>query len=348
MPLILEKRAIQKAGGSLAKTAWTAAAIRYNDTIMPLYASRANLAAEKLILKKTIPGLQEIHPEFSLGGSRFDFLCIDRQGQRHLVEVKACSLVEHRVAMFPDAPSGRALKHLEELARLNEEGYFCHVLFVITQGSPKIFIPNLHTDPQFAAALSQYCLPAEKGTEAPVQAHAALIRCDEDGMAELVSPSTIPMDLSYGKLAASDSGSYLIVLELAQKAEAEIGSLGRISFEKGWYVYAGSAMKNLSSRISRHLRKTHKKKHWHLDYLTPHAQSIKGFPVISFRNLECDLAGDLIALGGKPIAGFGSSDCKAKGAGKKACPSHLVFFPSPPLLNHGFTDIIFKYRSFVS
>jgi sugar fermentation stimulation protein A len=313
---------------------------------MPLYASRANLAAEKLMLDKIIPGLQEIHPEFALGGSRFDFLCIDNEGQRHLVEVKACSLVEHGVAMFPDAPSSRALKHLEELARLNEEGYICHGLFIITHGNPKIFIPNLHTDPQFAAALSKYCSPAVEGRISPVQARAALIRCDGNGMAELAKAS-IPIDLSHGELAASDSGSYLIVLELAKKIRTEIGALGNITFEKGWYVYSGSALKNLSSRISRHLRKTHKKKHWHIDYLTPYAQSIKGFPVMSYQNLECKLAGDLIALGGKPVPGFGSSDCKAKGS-KKACISHLVFFLSPPLLNPEFTDLIFRYRSLIA
>jgi sugar fermentation stimulation protein A len=230
------------------------------------------------------------------------------------------------------------------LACLNKEGYICHVLFVITHGRPKVFIPNLHTDPQFAAALSKYCLATEEDAEIPVQAHAALIRCDENGMAELVKAS-IPMDLSHGKLAASNSGSYLIVLELAEKIKTEVGSLGCVSFEKGWYVYAGSAMKNLSSRISRHLRKTHKKKHWHIDYLTPHAQSIKGFPIMSYRNLECDLAGDLISIGGKPVPLFGSSDCKAKGKSKKACPSHLVFFPGPPLLNRAFVDLIFRYRS---
>jgi sugar fermentation stimulation protein A len=62
---------------------------------------------------------------------------------------------------------------------------------------------------------------------------------------------------------------------------------------------------------------------------------------MSYHNLECELAKDLIALGGRPVPGFGSSDCKA-------CVSHLVFFSDPPLLNPGFTEIIFRYRSLIS
>ncbi|MDR1128650.1 MAG: DNA/RNA nuclease SfsA [Treponema sp.] len=331
--LILEKRID---GNGAAKTAWTAAAIRYRGNIAPLYASRANLAAKALFLREIVPGVREIRPEFAAGGSRFDFLCIDREGRRHLVEVKACSLVEYDIAMFPDAPSARALKHLEELAALSGEGCCCHVLFVILHSRPKSFVPNLHTDPAFAAALSRFCA----GPNPPVTAHAALIRCREDGLAEAVA-SRIPVDLSHGGLAASDSGNYLIVLELPESGETGVGGLGNIRFDRGWYVYAGSARKNLAARISRHLRKTRKQKHWHIDYLTPLAGRIEALPVMSYRNLECDLAGELAKLGGKAVPGFGSSDCGGKG---RRCPSHLYYFSLNPLLRPDFMDMLFRYR----
>jgi sugar fermentation stimulation protein A len=324
--LILEKREAED-----AKTRWTAAALRYRGNIVPLFASRANQAAEELVLKTIIPGLRETHPEFSLGDSRFDFLCIGRKGERHLIEVKACSLVEYGTAMFPDAPSSRALKHLEELAALRKEGYTCHILFAILHGEPGVFVPNLHTDPAFAAAMGRFC-----GGERPeVKAHAALLRCGEDGAAELIAPA-IPIDLSHSALASSDAGNYLILLELLESRRVETGALGTIGFKKGWYVYSGSARKNLSARISRHLRKEGKQKHWHIDYLTPYAARIKALPVMSYRNLECDLAGELARLGGKPVAGFGSSDCR--------CTSHLFYFPDPPLSDRAFTDMLFRYR----
>jgi sugar fermentation stimulation protein A len=348
--LILEKRSGD--GGakpSKAKTAWTAAGIYYRDTVAPLFSSRANRAAERLILKRIIPGLREIRPEYTVGSSRFDFLCIDGTGQRHLIEVKACSLIEYGVAMFPDAPSGRALKHLEELAELGNRGYACHVLFVIVHGRPHKFIPNLHTDPDFAAALSRYgtaaahraaVLPAEDHPEraapgfAPVSIHAALLRCDREGTA--VWTAAVPVDLSHGELAESGGGNYLIILELPEQTVLEPGALGIINFAPGWYVYAGSARKNLSQRINRHLRKTGKEKHWHIDYLTPSAKTIKALPIMSYRNLECDLARSLGELGGRAVPGFGSSDCR--------CGSHLYYFTDPPLGNRGFVDMLLRYR----
>ena len=325
-PLILEKRG--EAGRSQHKTEWTTVAIRRGATIAPLYASRANQAAEILILPEIIPHLKEIHREYSLGSSRFDFLLLDQEGTQHIIEVKACSLVENNIAMFPDAPSLRALRHLEELAELSKAGYSCHVLFVILHSNPHCFIPNLHTDPAFSVALSSL-------GKKQVNIHAALLKCKENGMAELVNVS-LPVDLSHGDLAAADKGNYLIVCHIKRKRRIQAGGLGMLLFEKGWYVYSGSGKKNLTKRINRHLRKQGKKMHWHLDYLIPFAEEIQGLGIKSYNNLECELAGDLEKLGGQGISGFGSSDCH--------CKSHLFYFPFSPLENSKFMDLLFYYR----
>ncbi|MDR1596125.1 MAG: DNA/RNA nuclease SfsA [Treponema sp.] len=345
--LILEKR---DKGDIKAKTGWTVVGLYYRDTVVPLFSSRANEAAEKLILKEIIPGLKEITPEYTLGPSRFDFLCIDAEKRKHLVEVKACSLIEYGAAMFPDAPSDRALKHLEELAELTRHGYHCHVLFVITHSEPSVFVPNLHTAPEFAAALSRLghaaALPAgvcaRNGAQkkaGPVTIHAALLRCDSAGQTVLADPA-LPVDLSHGKLAESNSGNYLIFLELPESRDIAVGALGNIRFKAGWYVYAGSARKNLSQRINRHLRRQRKQKHWHLDYIIPFAShgagKMKALPIFSYRNLECDLARDLEKLGGKPAANFGSSDC--------GCGSHLFYFKKPPMGNREFVNMLLRYR----
>jgi sugar fermentation stimulation protein A len=368
--LILEKR--NPAANSKAKTGWTAVGIYYRNGVAPLFSARANKAAEKLILKEIIPGLREskiteIHSEFTLGDSRFDFLCIDSKGTRHLVEVKACSLVEHGIAMFPDAPSGRALKHLEELASLHGQGYQCHILFVIVHGEPERFIPNLHTDPDLSAALSVYGHAADpwplsgkkdgpKPASGPVRIHACLLHCDSSGEGFLAK-AHIPVDLSHGELAAQDSGNYLVMLEMPQPCDVETGTLGTLHFKAGWYVYAGSARKNLSKRISRHLRKVRKQLHWYrgaagaasithsyparpegtyIDYITPYAGIIKAYPICSYRNLECDLAGALENLGGTGVPGFGSSDCN--------CKSHLFYFRDKPLKNPAFIDLLLHFR----
>jgi sugar fermentation stimulation protein A len=359
--LVLERR--QGTGSpSRAKTAWTAVGLRYRGAVVPLFSARANRTAEELILPRIIGDLAEVRGEFTLGGSRFDFLCVDRKGVRHLVEIKACSLVEEETAMFPDAPSERALKHLEELAALTKEGYRCHVLFVIVHGKPRRFVPNLHTDPAFAAALSSLgaaadpFLPAgERGagagkaprdegggesarTGGKVTIHAALLGCGREGRGRLVSAS-VPVDLSHGKLAAGDGGNYLIILELPEPRETKVGALGLVAFKAGWYVYTGSARKNLSRRTGRHLRKTGKRKHWHIDYLVPLAEKTRALSILSYRNLECELAASLAKLGGEAIPRFGASDCRTRG-----CAGHLYFFPDPPMENRRFIETLLRFR----
>jgi sugar fermentation stimulation protein A len=332
--------------------------IYYHGGVAPLFSARANKAAEELVLRRIIPGIVEIQGEFTLGNSRFDFLCVDNKGRRHLVEVKACSLVEHGIAMFPDAPSERALKHLEELAALEARGYQGHLLFVIVHGKPERFIPNLHTDPEFAVALGIYGHAADpvladslgqdhgempgpagdghgKIKGGPVTIHACLLRCGPDGTAALAR-ARLPVDLSHGGLAARDSGSYLMMLKIPQSRNVETGALGTLRFEAGWYIYAGSARKNLTPRINRHLRKVRKKQHWHLDYLSPWAAQIKAYPIYSYRNLECGLARALESLGGQGLNGFGSSDC--------SCKSHLFYFRDPPLKNPAFLELLLRCR----
>jgi sugar fermentation stimulation protein A len=336
--LVLEKREPHK-GRSQAKTCWTAAGIYCRDGVAPLFAARANRVAEGIILAAIIPGLREIRPEYRIGSSRFDFLGIDSRGKKHLIEVKACSLVEYGVAMFPDAPSARALKHLEELAELARTGWRCHVLFVIVRGKAASFVPNLHTDPQFAAGLHRYGIPANAPGAGmsgdKVLIHACLVRCDPDGNAALADPY-VPVDLSHGVLASEDRGNYLILLEIPEERAIAIGALGTLTIHPGWYVYTGSAQKNLSRRISRHLRRIRKQRHWHIDYLTPYAETIAALPIMSYRNLECDLARSIRSLSGRAVPGFGCSDCR--------CGSHLFYFAKPPLENRAFVEMLLHYR----
>jgi sugar fermentation stimulation protein A len=330
--LYLEKRRDRPRPGGLApKTFWTAAALRYHDSVVCLAPVRMNKAAEGLVLPLMFPGARQIVPEFSIGSSRFDFMIMDSAGQRHLVEVKSCSLVEHEVAMFPDAPSLRATRHLEELALLAGQGYQCHVLFMIAHGHPHKLVPNLHTDPVFAAALSH--------AAAAIDIRAVEIHLDENGLATLAQ-AEVPVDLSYGNLAGQDRGSYLISLQLAEPATLAVGALGTIDFAAGWYVYAGSAQRGLSARMARHLRKSRKARHWHLDYLTPHATSIEAWPVASERNLECALAAALRSIGGREVPGFGSSDC--------SCSSHLFKLDMAPRTDPRFIALMAHFRHVIA
>lgn len=330
--LFLEKRRrIPESGGLAPKTFWTAAALRYQGSVVCLAPARMNKAAGVLVLPLMFPGARQIIPEYTVGSSRFDFMIVDCDGQRHLVEVKSCSLVEHGVAMFPDAPSLRALRHVEELVCLATQGYLCHVVFMIAHGHPHRLVPNLHTDPAFAVALSR--------AAAAIDIRAMEIALDEQGLATLAR-SEVPVDLGHGNLAGQDRGSYLISLQLAEPAKVTVGALGTIDFVAGWYVYAGSAQRGLSTRMARHLRKRRKARHWHLDYLTPHATGMEAWAVASERNLECDLATALRAIGGREVPGFGSSDC--------SCSSHLFQLPAAPRTDPRFIALMARFRHVIA
>ncbi|MBN2599660.1 MAG: GIY-YIG nuclease family protein [Candidatus Thermoplasmatota archaeon] len=108
-------------------------------------------------------------------------------------------------------------------------------------------------------------------------------------------------------------GTYLLVMELPHDTTVLVGKLGSIHFQKGCYVYVGSAFNGVEQRIQRHLRKQ-KKKHWHIDYLLPCTRVIEVFYKESNQREECTIAGTFEGAFSS-IPGFGCSDC--------SCTSHL-------------------------
>jgi len=70
------------------------------------------------------------------------------------VEVKGCTLEIDGIGYFPDAPTERGVKHLHELAQAQRDGYQCAVAFVIQMEGITEVRPNIHTQPEFGAALT--------------------------------------------------------------------------------------------------------------------------------------------------------------------------------------------------
>ena len=109
-------------------------------------------AAEWLSLGGLIPDPDFVRREVTCGGSRFDFL-IEKDGKKTYVEVKGCTLECDGVAKFPDAPTERGVKHIEELTRLAKDGIGAAILFVIQLRPVKRFTPNYATHRAFGEAL---------------------------------------------------------------------------------------------------------------------------------------------------------------------------------------------------
>ena len=99
-----------------------------------------------------LPGLTQLRPETTWGSSRFDFYW-EAGDRRGFVEVKGVTLEDNGHARFPDAPTERGVKHLEELIRCQGEGYEAAVCFVLQMEGMKDFAPNDSTHPAFGQAL---------------------------------------------------------------------------------------------------------------------------------------------------------------------------------------------------
>jgi len=110
---------------------------------------------------------------------------------------------------------------------------------------------------------------------------------------------------------------YILILRLNEDKRIKVGSLGEVSFKKGYYMYVGSA-KNSIKRIERHF-KSKKRLRWHIDYLSTNSEVLDA---MLFHIEECELANTLSKHFEK-IKNFGCSDCK--------CYSHLFYSTNNPV-----------------
>ena len=125
--------------------------------------------------------------------------------------------------------------------------------------------------------------------------------------------------------SCDDVGIYALVLHLGRPRWVVAGRLGRCRLAAGWYVYVGSAKRNLAARLGRHLRHD-KRKRWHIDYLRAFARVEQIWLWPWAEGAECRTNGRIQALSGAsmPWNGFGSSDCR--------CVAHLTHFDAEPAL----------------
>jgi len=93
-----------------------------------------------------------LRKEYRINEGRVDFLLKGPRSEA-LLEVKGCTLVKDGVALFPDAPTIRGVKHVKGLAKALSEGYEAFVLFLIAHCKAKEFRPNFEVDPAFSHAL---------------------------------------------------------------------------------------------------------------------------------------------------------------------------------------------------
>jgi len=307
---------------------YSAVAVERDGLPVLLHTQMANRVVRFLIEAGRVPGLEGagiVKAEATVGHSRFDFR-LRKGGRDILCEVKSCTLFGKSFAMFPDAVTERGKRHLLELAELAGQGLSCLVIYLIHWPHARYFLPDFHTDPEFSRVFAdvrdrvRFC-PLAVGWSRDLT------------LADPVREVEIPWFL----LSQEDQnrGNYLLILHLAGYLSVAVGALGTVRFRKGYYVYVGSAKRNLSQRVNRHLRRR-KRPFWHIDYLREQAGSCSAIPIRSSANLEHELAGRLGAIAAWQVPGFGSSDC--------SCQTHLFGFEDHPLENRKFIGFLQHYR----
>ena len=95
--------------------------------------------------------------EYTVGNSRFDFAIrnADGAGSTAYLEVKGCTLERDGVALFPDAPTERGVKHIRELITLARVGTPAYILFVVQMKGIHSLRPNDQTHKAFGDALRE-------------------------------------------------------------------------------------------------------------------------------------------------------------------------------------------------
>ena len=169
---------LEKGSNPNRKTAWDLICVRKGERLINMDAQAPNQVFAEWAAKFE-PELMALRSEVTYGQSRLDF-CLETKQGLHYVEVKGVTLEEGGHTRFPDAPTERGVKHLQELIRAVEEGHRASAVFVIQMEDVVDFAPNDVTHPAFGEALRQ-------AAAAGVQVVALNCRVTPDSM-EILGP----------------------------------------------------------------------------------------------------------------------------------------------------------------
>lgn len=143
---------LEESTNPLRKTKYDLVAAQKGCEIFNIDSYAPNIAAGEYFRK--VFADCTVRSEVKYGNSRFDFF-IEGKDRKIFAEVKGVTLIEDGVALFPDAPTERGVKHIRELIECTKEGYEAYILFVIQTEKVEVFSPNDETHKQFGDALRE-------------------------------------------------------------------------------------------------------------------------------------------------------------------------------------------------
>lgn len=145
---------LEKSKNPNRKTLYDLVAVIKNGFIINMDSYAPNIAfGEFLRSGNLFSDAKIIKSEYKYGNSRFDFYVKEKNGKENFIEVKGVTLEENGVVMFPDAPTERGLKHINELINAVKMGYGGYIVFIIQMKNVRYFTPNKNTHIEFCNAL---------------------------------------------------------------------------------------------------------------------------------------------------------------------------------------------------
>ncbi|HHZ06479.1 MAG TPA: DNA/RNA nuclease SfsA [Clostridiales bacterium] len=146
---------VQKSDNPNRKTAFDLIAVYKDDRLINMDSQIPNKVFNEWVNKSNyFKNVTVIKPEYTLGNSRIDFY-IEANKEKILAEIKGVTLEVNGIVRFPDAPTLRGLKHIEELCDAVDNGYTAYVVFIVQMSNVKYFTPNYTTHMEFGQALKK-------------------------------------------------------------------------------------------------------------------------------------------------------------------------------------------------
>lgn len=151
---------VQQADSKTRKTKYDLISVYKGDRLINMDSQAPNrVFAEWVGEGQFLPDITLIKPETKFGNSRFDFY-LETVDQKIFVEVKGVTLEENGIVRFPDAPTERGVKHLNELCAAVKAGYSAYGVFVVQMSKVTHLEPNDKTHRAFGDAMRR---AAEEG-----------------------------------------------------------------------------------------------------------------------------------------------------------------------------------------
>ncbi|HCT64844.1 MAG TPA: DNA/RNA nuclease SfsA [Lachnospiraceae bacterium] len=147
---------LEKSDNPKRKTRYSIIAVYKGNMLINMDSQVPNAVVAEALREGKILEIGEvslIKREVTYSKSRFD-IYYEKSEKKGFIEVKGVTLERDGVALFPDAPTIRGLRHVHEMIKAKQEGYEANLILLIQMDGIEHFMPNKEMDKEFASALS--------------------------------------------------------------------------------------------------------------------------------------------------------------------------------------------------